>query len=124
MVGHALAEYPLEACGLLIGHYGAGAAVSAYPCRNAAASARVYSVEPADYLAADKLATSSGLDIVGVYHSHTHSGPFPSPTDVANAPDPGWLYALVSLREAEPSIRCYSIVGGAVIENRVVISPR
>ena len=33
------------------------------------------------------------------FHSHTHSEAYPSPTDVAQAPDPTWHYVLVSLRD-------------------------
>lgn len=124
VVGHALAEYPLEACGLLVGEYGAGRVVEVHPCRNAAASARVYSVDPSDHLAVDKLASAQGYDIVGVYHSHTHSGPYPSPTDINQAPDPGWIYLLVSLRDAEPSVRSFTISAGAVDEDRIVIESR
>ena len=31
-------------------------------------------------------------------HSHTHTEPYPSPTDVAQAPDPAWHYVIVSLQ--------------------------
>lgn len=124
VVGHALAQYPLEACGLLVGDYGAARVYEVHPCRNSAASARVYSVDPSDHLSVDKLATAQGLDIVGVYHSHTHSGPYPSPTDVAQAPDPNWIYLLVSLRDPEPSLRSYVIAEGEVVEDRLVIESR
>ena len=39
-----------------------------------------------------------GLEIIGVVHSHTHTEAYPSPTDVAQAPDPSWHYVIVSLR--------------------------
>ena len=44
-------------------------------------------------------------------HSHTHSEPYPSPTDVAQAPDPGWHYVIVSLKRDAPEVRSYRIVG-------------
>jgi proteasome lid subunit RPN8/RPN11 len=61
---------------------------------------------------------------VGVYHSHTHTDAYPSPTDVAQAPDPTWHYVLVSLREDEPMVRSYRIVDGAVTEEPVVDDAR
>ena len=42
------------------------------------------------------------MEIIGVFHSHTHTDAYPSPTDVAQAPDPDWHYVLVSLRDTHP----------------------
>ena len=121
MVAHALDGLPLEACGLLAAVAGTDAAEAVYPCRNAAESARVYEVHPLDHLRADRDAESRGLQIVGVYHSHTHTDAYPSPTDVRQAPDPEWHYVVVSLREAEPMVRSYRIVDGAVTEEPVLL---
>ena len=52
LVGHCLDGLPLEACGLFGGHPDGRVEVF-YPCRNAAASARVYEVDPRDHLRAD-----------------------------------------------------------------------
>jgi len=98
--------------------------VAIYPCRNAAESAKLYEVHPLDHLRADRDAEDRGLEIAGVYHSHTHTDAYPSPTDVAQAPDPGWHYLIVSLREAEPMVRSYRIVDGTVTEEPVVTDPR
>ncbi len=95
-----------------------------YPCRNAAASARVYTVDPLDHLRADRDAESRGMEIVGVYHSHTHTEAYPSPTDVAQAPDPAWRYVIVSLRDPEPVLRSYRIVGGTIREEPVQLDGR
>jgi [CysO sulfur-carrier protein]-S-L-cysteine hydrolase len=57
---------------------------------------------------------------MGVFHSHTHTDAYPSPTDVAQATDPGWHYVLVSLRDIEPVVRSYRIVAGQVEEEPVV----
>ena len=35
-------------------------------------------------------------------HSHTHSEPYPSPTDVAQAPDPAWHYVIVGFKREAP----------------------
>ncbi|HEV2361814.1 MAG TPA: M67 family metallopeptidase, partial [Acidimicrobiales bacterium] len=90
--------------------------------RNEAASAKVYSVHPLDHLRADRDAEEAGLQIVGVFHSHTHTDAYPSPTDVGQAPDPTWHYVLVSLRHEVPSVRSYRIVGGNIYEETVVLS--
>ncbi|MEZ5236079.1 MAG: M67 family metallopeptidase [Acidimicrobiales bacterium] len=121
LIAQALDEAPLECCGLLAGDPATGLVDRYLPCRNAAASARVYTVEPRDQLRATRAAEDAGLEIIGVVHSHTHTPPHPSATDVAAAPDPGWHYVIVSLALAEPSVRSFRIAGGAVEEEELVL---
>lgn len=121
MVAHAYDGLPDEACGLLAGPPGGDAITRFYPCRNAAASSRVYTVDPKDHLRADLDAEGDGLELVGVVHSHTHTEAYPSPTDVAQAPDPGWHYLIVSLRHPEPVTRSYRIVDGNIREESIVL---
>lgn len=127
MVGHCYDGLPLEACGLLAGPKGqAGADATAtvcYPTRNAARSSRVYEVHGLDYRDADDDADAKGLELLGVFHSHTHTDPYPSPTDVAAAVFPQWHYVLVSLRDEAPMTRSYRIVGGKIAEEPVVVIP-
>lgn len=125
IVDHALRGLPDEACGLIAGpsnrETNEATATLWYPCRNAAASSRVYTVDPRDHLKADRDAEDRGFEIIGVVHSHTHTWPWPSPTDVRQAPDPGWHYAIVSLRHPEPMMRSFSIVDGNIVEEAVVL---
>ena len=119
MVSHAYDGLPDEACGLLAAVPGTDLADRFYPCRNAAASSRVYTVDPGDHLRADRDAEAGGREIVGVMHSHTHTEAYPSPTDVAQAPDPGWQYVIVSLKRDAAVLRSYRIVEGTVTEEVV-----
>jgi proteasome lid subunit RPN8/RPN11 len=124
MVADSLDGYPLEACGLLAGTLGDGETVevrAVYPAPNTAASARVYEVDPKTLLRADREAAASGAQLVGVYHSHTHTEGKPSPTDIAQAPDPDWHYVLVSLRDVHPSVRSWRIRDGKIEEEPVVL---
>ena len=124
MVAHCLAGLPDEACGLLGGDPDRGEAVTCYPTRNLAASAKLYTVDPKEHLRADRDAESRGHAIIGVFHSHTHTEAYPSPTDVAQAPDPTWHYVLVSLRDIQPVVRSYRIVDGVISEEPVQRQPR
>jgi len=124
MVGHAYDGLPDEACGLLAGPPGAATISRFYPCRNAAASSRIYALDPREHLRADRDAEDAGLEIVGVMHSHTHTDAYPSPTDVAQAPDPGWHYIIVSLCQAEPVTRSYRIMDGKIGEESIVLVGR
>jgi len=123
IVAHCLAGLPDEACGLLGGNLETGAVVTCYPTRNLAASAKLYTVDPREHLQADRNAEAAGNSIVGVFHSHTHTDAYPSPTDVVQAPDPDWHYVLVSLRDVQPVLRSYRIVDGAIAEEPVSLEP-
>ena len=118
----AVDGYPYEVCGLVAGAPGGEQVARFYPCRNVAASARVYTIDPRDHLRAERDAEDHGWEVLGVVHSHTHTEAFPSPTDVAQAPDPAWHYAIVSLRDdANPSLRSYRIVDGTATEEPVAV---
>ena len=126
----AFREYPLEMCGLIAGapvDDPADAQTSAhaerfYPCRNTAESAKVYTIDPKDHFKAEMDADDHDWEINGVVHSHTHSEPYPSPTDVAQAPDPGWHYVIVSLKRDAPELRSYRIVGGQISEEPIELT--
>ncbi len=124
MIAHVLDGLPLEACGLLAAAPGDPEdplVVAVYPCRNAAESAKLYEVHPLDHLRADRDAEERGLVLAGVFHSHTHTTAYPSPTDVDQAPDPAWHYVIVGLGEGMPVVRSYRIVDGAVEEEPVAL---
>lgn len=124
MIGHVLDGYPLEACGVLsgvVGESGTAEVRAVHPTDNVSASARVYEVEPRALLRADREAEAAGSQLIGVYHSHTHTEAQPSATDVASAPDPSWHYVLVSLRDEHPSVRSWTILDGKTQEELVVL---
>ena len=121
MVAHCLQGLPDEACGLIAGDSALDAVVVWYPALNVANSARVYTVDPLAHHRADRDAESRGMQLLGVFHSHTHTDAYPSPTDVAQAPDPAWHYVIVSLRDTQPVVRSYRIVDGQVEEESLVI---
>lgn len=127
ILAHCYDGLPEEACGLLGGPLRSdgltpiGAVWDVYPCRNADASARTYTVDSRDHIKALRHAESKGGDLVGVFHSHTHTEPYPSPTDVRQAVEPGWVYVLVGLRRGAPEVRAYRIVDGAISEVAVEV---
>jgi proteasome lid subunit RPN8/RPN11 len=61
-------------------------------------------------------AEARGDEIIGVWHSHTHTDAYPSPTDVRQSVDPAWLYVIVSLRDQMPVLRAYRIRGETIAE--------
>ncbi|MGH9027959.1 MAG: Mov34/MPN/PAD-1 family protein [Acidimicrobiia bacterium] len=128
IVAHCYDGLPFEACGLLAGPVLAGEpsgrVSGVYPASNADASARTYTVDSRDLIRAMRDAESRGEELVGVWHSHTHTDAYPSETDVRQAPEPGWIYLLVSLRDGAPQLRAYRIRDGEVAEVPVVLESR
>ncbi len=121
MIAHCLHALPFEGCGLLVGDPISATVTRIVPTDNVEKSAKIYSVDPLAHLKADRAAEAEGLAVIGVFHSHTHTDPYPSPTDIAQAPDPTWHYVLVSLRSEVASTRSYQIVDGVVIEEPIEI---
>jgi [CysO sulfur-carrier protein]-S-L-cysteine hydrolase len=59
----------------------------------------------------------AGLDLGAIYHSHTHTEPYPSQTDINFAANwPGLEWVIVGLAGEEPEVRCYLIEDGRVRE--------
>lgn len=121
MAAHCLRALPHEGCGLLVGDPSSGHVFRVVLTDNVAKSAKLYSVDPVAHLRADRAAEADGLAIIGVFHSHTHTDPYPSPTDVSQAPDPSWHYVLVSLRGEAVSTRSYRIIEGEISEEPIII---
>jgi proteasome lid subunit RPN8/RPN11 len=120
---HARACKPQEMCGLLVGAPESDHVLEFHPCRNAAASAIVYTLDPKDYMKVEQSADDRGLVVIGVVHSHTQTEAYPSATDVAQAPDPNWNYAIMSLKYDPPRLRNYRIVGGEISETAIEKRP-
>ena len=108
IVAHVRDEAPREACGLLAGnHTGISRVIR---CANVHPTPTTrYLIDPREQLQAFRSIDAAGEELVGIYHSHPVSQPFPSPTDRAEAHYPDAAYVLVSLRTGEPEMRAFRI---------------
>jgi proteasome lid subunit RPN8/RPN11 len=111
MVATCIRALPNEGCGLLLGTV-EGIVHEVVASVNVADSAKVYEIDPKVMLRATRRADAEGLEVIGVFHSHTHSEARPSPTDVRQAPDPAWHYVLISLRDTPADVRSYRVIDG------------
>ncbi len=80
MIRHALADAPVECCGLLAAID--GVVVSVHPARNAEASPYRFSIHGLDQRRIEESIDEAGATLAGFYHSHTGSEARPSPTDI------------------------------------------
>jgi proteasome lid subunit RPN8/RPN11 len=122
IVAHAREEAPNECCGVVAvadgAEAGAAHAMSVRRARNVHASPKRFEIDGRDVLAATREFEAQGWEIGGIYHSHTHTAPYPSQTDVnfaANWPGVEWI--IVGLSDSEhPEVRSYLIEEGVVRE--------
>lgn len=114
--------YPDEVCGLLIGRFdGIVTRVDAVleAANRASISARRYILDPDDFLAAEWRARETGLEVVGVWHSHPDHPPRPSATDLEHA-WPGYSYVIVAVtKDGLPEIRSWRLHDDRFIEERL-----
>jgi proteasome lid subunit RPN8/RPN11 len=118
VIAHARETAPAECCGVLVGR--GDTIVEAIRCRNLDDNPNRFLIDPHDHLAARRHAREVGLEVIGFYHSHPHSAPQPSPTDLAQASYPDHLYLIVGL-EPRPALRLFELTGGQFDE--VALSP-
>ncbi|HZA39960.1 MAG TPA: M67 family metallopeptidase [Actinomycetota bacterium] len=106
MITHCELGRPNEACGI----FGSanGEVVKVFRMSNAARSPVRYSLDPAEQFAVYKSLEEEGWELGGVFHSHTHTEAWPSPTDIRLASE-DVPYVIVSLAEDPPQVRAFRI---------------
>jgi proteasome lid subunit RPN8/RPN11 len=121
MVDHGLREFPNECCGLVASRD--GVPVRVYAMRNLDASPASYRLDPKEQLHVFDEMEAEGLELWGIYHSHTHSEAFPSETDTRLAFYPDSLYLLLSLTDREnPVLRAFRIAEETITEEELTIA--
>jgi proteasome lid subunit RPN8/RPN11 len=102
MVAHALATYPHECCGAMLGSVEEVHKTVRIALRLENASEgereRHYELRPADLLRADKEARDRKMDLVGIYHSHPDCDAYFSVTDLKNS-CPWYSFVVLSIRK-------------------------
>jgi [CysO sulfur-carrier protein]-S-L-cysteine hydrolase len=120
MVAHAQEDAPNECCGIIAGN-GDGVATKLFRAQNAEASPYRYSVAPAELFRINREVDANDWSFLAIYHSHTASQAYPSPTDVRLAFWPEAYYVLVSLEDADkPVVRAFRIIDGEINEEALV----
>jgi [CysO sulfur-carrier protein]-S-L-cysteine hydrolase len=106
MVAHCEEGRPNEACGIL--GVDDGTVVKVFKMTNAAGSPVRYALDPREQFAVYRKLEEEGWELGGVFHSHTHTDAYPSPTDVRLASE-DVPYLIVSLAESPADIRAFRI---------------
>ncbi len=107
----AEAGYPNEICGLLLGNINAQNwnihQVRQVENINTERAADRFQLDPDGYQAVDWEIRGTGMEIIGVFHSHPDCPAKPSPTDLNNAWE-GFLYPIISVCDGKvTNIHCW-----------------
>lgn len=120
LIEHSKRESPNEACGILAGKE--GRVEKAYQMANAERSPEIFLMDPKEQFKVMKDIRSSGLEMVGIYHSHLKTEAYPSSHDVKLAYYPEVSYLIVSIKDKDnPRLRSFKIVEGEITEEEVKI---
>src|ERR1700733_4486900 len=122
VIAHAREEYDAECCGMIAYEQNGPAgssprAVKVNRAKNVYASRKRFEIDGKDVLRAINEFDDAGWEMGAIYHSHTHTAPYPSQTDINFARNwPGVEWLIVGLAGEEPEVRCYLIEDGEVRE--------
>ena len=114
IAAEAKAALPNECCGLLAGR---GEVVERlFAMTNVESSPTRYFMDAREQFEVARKVREAGMELVGVYHSHPNSPPYPSLRDIERAFCPGLVHVIVSLSGMEAEMRAFRIAEGTVSE--------
>lgn len=120
MVEHAKRESPLECCGILSGKE--RTVEKAFELKNTDESPVQYSMSPRDQMKVFGEMEGDSMEMIAIYHSHPHTIPFPSETDVKLAFYPDISSIIISLKEqGNPVIKAFQICKEAIFLEEIEV---
>lgn len=122
MIEHLISSRPYEGCGLIAFH--GSRPVKLFPGTN------VHPL-PADHYRMDDNEVVQAINemdrhewwLGAIYHSHPHSDPSPSSTDLREANWPDALMIIVSFRDSTPLVRAYRLIDGTPHQVAIEVLP-
>ena len=113
MIDHARREDPVECCGILGGKD--ETVQKSFEIKNVESSSVQFLMDPQEQFNAFEVMENSSMEMVAIYHSHPHTIPFPSETDVQKTFDPEMPSVIISLKEKdEPVVKAFRILEEAI----------
>lgn len=107
MIQHCRAGRPNEACGILASQN--GDMVKVFRMTNATLSPLRYALDPKEQFAVYRAIEEQDWELGAVFHSHTYTEAYPSPTDVRLASE-DVPYIIISFADEPPSVRAFRIL--------------
>lgn len=109
-----------EVCGLLAGRD--AIPDQKIPITNARHRPDAFDMDEAELIAAMRHLRETGRELVAIYHSHPHGGPWPSDTDIAENRYPETVHLIVGREDGEWRARAF-LLDGEVVELAVRVVP-
>lgn len=111
----ALAAYPGECCGLLVGRTTADGIIVTriVPAANLRPEPDRFELDPAVHLRLQRALRGTAERVVGHYHSHPNGRAEPSATDLAAAHDPDLVWLIAGCDGAKVELAAFRLAGGA-----------
>jgi proteasome lid subunit RPN8/RPN11 len=120
MVEHAKREWPLECCGILGGKE--NTVQKAYELQNVEKSSIRYLMSPQEQWEVFENIEKESMEMIAIYHSHPHTIPFPSETDVKMAFYPEVSSVIISLKEEKnPVVKAFKIDKEAIYLDEIEV---
>ena len=120
MVNHAKREWPLECCGILGGND--KTVQKSFELQNTEKSPVLYSMSPREQMKVFEEMEKESMKMVAIYHSHPHTIPFPSETDVKLTFYPDVSSIIISLKEEEnPVVKAFQIGKEAIYVEEIEV---
>jgi len=120
MVDHAKREWPLECCGILGGND--KTVQKSFEFQNTEKSPVLYSMSPREQMKVFEEMEKESMKMVAIYHSHPHTIPFPSETDVKLTFYPDVSSIIISLKEEEnPVVKAFQIGKEAIYVEEIEV---
>ncbi len=114
MIADARQRQPHEACGLLLGMESRVQRVLPLPNSDPQPE-QGFVLAPQPLVTALYAADADGLAVIGVYHSHPRSAPFPSERDIQGAAQwPQVAQVIISLQRERPRLQAWRMSPGQV----------
>jgi [CysO sulfur-carrier protein]-S-L-cysteine hydrolase len=120
MVDHAKREWPLECCGILGGKD--KTVQKSFELQNTERSPVLYSMSPQDQMKVFEEMEKESMKMVAIYHSHPHTIPFPSETDVRLTFSSDISSVIISLKKQEtPVVKAFQIGREAIYVEEIEV---
>jgi len=120
MIKHCKEEYPKEACGILAGENAEVKKI--YKMKNINESPISFFMDPQEQISVMKDIRKNNFEMIGIYHSHPFTHPYPSEKDVSLAFYEDASYIIISLSDFNnPYVKSYKIKNGKIIEDEIIM---
>lgn len=122
LIAEAEKQTPNEACGLIAGENGMAKII--FPLTNISENPFTFLMEPGEQISTLFRIEELGLELAAIFHSHPHSPPIPSPTDIMESHYPDIPYIIIGKEDGEWALKVFLINNQIYDElDLIIISP-